>query len=92
MLKESLLPAARAVEGVGGSSSWSGCSEKAGPFPALALPPAHRLDKGSLTLGRQAVGPREWAVGSGQSSRQGGKGHGELHVEDLQSLLLGRQA
>lgn len=43
-------------------------------------------------MGRQAIGPRDGAVGGGQDGRQGGEGHRELHVEDLQPLLLGRQA
>lgn len=43
-------------------------------------------------MGRQAIGPRDWAVGGRQGGRQGGEGHRKLHVENLQSLLLGRQA
>lgn len=43
-------------------------------------------------MGRQAIGPRDRAVGGRQGGRQGGEGHRELHVENLQPLLLGRKA
>lgn len=43
-------------------------------------------------MGRQAIGARDRAVGSRQDSRQGREGHRELHVENLQPLLLGCQA
>lgn len=38
-------------------------------------------------MGRQAIGPRDRAVGGRQGGRQGGEGHRELHVENLQPLL-----
>lgn len=47
---------------------------------------------GSLTLRKQSIGPRDRAVGGRQGSRQGREGHRELHVKDLQSLLLSGQA
>lgn len=43
-------------------------------------------------MGRKAIGPRDRAVGGRQDGRQGREGHRELHVENLQPLLLGRQA
>lgn len=43
-------------------------------------------------MGRQAIRPRDRAVGGRQDGRQGREGHRELHVENLQPLLLGRQA
>lgn len=43
-------------------------------------------------MGRQAIGPRDWAVGCRQGGREGGEGHRKLHVENLQPLLLGCQA
>lgn len=87
VLKESLLPAEggdqgrRSRAGVGAGSSH--CPAEA-PTPGLGGNP--------LTLGRQAIGPRDWAVGSRQGGRQGGEGHRKLHIENLQPLLLGRQA
>lgn len=46
----------------------------------------------ALTLRMQPIGPWDRAVCGRQGSRQGREGHRELHVEDLQSLLLGCQA
>lgn len=86
VLKESLLPA---EEGGSGKelSSWS-----PGQFRPQSGGPHSRPGWGPLTLGRQAIGPRDRAIGGRQSSRQGGERHRELHVENLQSLLLGRKA
>ena len=86
VLKDSLLPA---EEGGSGKelSGWS-----LGQFRLQSGGPHYRPGWGPLTLGRQAIGPRDRAVGGRQSSRQGGEGHRQLHVENLQSLLLGRKA
>lgn len=41
---------------------------------------------------KQSIGPWDGAVSGRQGSRQGGEGNGELHVEDLEPLLLRCQA
>lgn len=86
VLKESLLPA----EGWRDQGRRSGLKSELEPA-ARHRPPLAGWVR-SLTLGRQAIGPSDRAVGGGQDGRQGGEGHRELHVENLQPLLLGRQA
>lgn len=41
---------------------------------------------------KQPIGPWDRAISGRQASRQSREGHGELHIEDLESLLLGCQA
>lgn len=41
---------------------------------------------------KQPIVPWDRAISGRQGSRQGREGHRELHIEDLQSLLLGCQA
>lgn len=86
VLKESLLPAEGGEQGRRSRAGIRATSHR----PAEA--PTPRLGGSPLTLGRQAIGPRDRAVGGRQGGRQGGEGHRELHVENLQPLLLGRQA
>lgn len=86
VLKESLLPAEE-----GNQRKRSGAKVKASSY-RLAEAPTPGLGGIIPTLGRQAIGARDRAVGGRQDGRQGREGHRELHVENLQPLLLGCQA
>lgn len=81
VLKESLLPAKR-----GNMGDCNGARDA----PGRNSSPQTGLD--ALTLRKQPIGPWDRAVRGRQGSRQGREGHRELHIEDLQSLLLGCQA
>lgn len=86
VLTESLLPAEvrMSEEGLG--------LELGGSSAQLRSPELELCCVGPLTWRRQAIGCRDRPVGCRNGSRQGGEGHRELHVENLQSFFFGCQA
>lgn len=63
-----------------------------GQFKPLGRNSSPQTGLDALTLRKQPIVPWDRAISGRQGSGQGREGHRELHIEDLQSLLLGCQA